>query len=161
PVVLVVAETLAAAQDAGELVAIEYEPEPAVVDVRAAVAPGAPQLWAEAPGNLALDWAGPLADAADRMQAVERILATAPHVARISVVSQRIVVSSMEPRGATARYDTTTGGYTLRVRSQGVPVMRDQVAGVMGIKPDRLRVLCDDIGGAFGMKTSAYPEYPA
>jgi aerobic carbon-monoxide dehydrogenase large subunit len=161
PVVLVVAESLAAAQDAADLVAIDYEPLPAVTDVRAAIASDAPLLWPEAPGNIAVDWPGPVPDSAARMAAVEQALARAPHVALVTLVNQRIVVSSMEPRGATARYDPATGDYTLRCCSQGVPAMRDQIAGIMGLEPAKLRVLTDDVGGAFGMKTSAYPEYPA
>jgi len=160
PVALVVAETLAAAQDAGELLDIDYEPLASVTDLRAAVAPGAPQIWPDAPGNLALDWAAPTLDAA-KARALDEAFSRAAHVARVSLVNQRIVVSSMEPRGATASHDAATGGYTLRCSSQGVPVMRDQMAGVMGIKPEQLRVTSDDIGGAFGMKTSAYPEYAA
>jgi len=135
PVVLVVAETLAAAQDAADLVAIDYEPLPAVTDLRAAIAPDAPLLWPEAPGNIAVDWPGPVPDSAARMAAVEQALARAPHVALVTLVNQRIVVSSMEPRGATGRYDPATGGYTLRCGSQGVPAMRDQIAGIMGLEP--------------------------
>ncbi|MEJ0069296.1 MAG: hypothetical protein WDO24_11865 [Pseudomonadota bacterium] len=81
PVALVVAENLAAAQDAAELVAIDYDPLPAVTDLRAAIAPGAPLLWPEAPGNIAIDWPGPVPDSPARMRAVEQVLAGAPHVA--------------------------------------------------------------------------------
>jgi len=161
PIALVIGESLAAAQDAADLVEVDYAPLPAVTDIRAALAPGAPQLWPEAPGNIAIDWPGPVPDADARMAEVEATLARAPHVARVTVTNQRIVVSSMEPRGATARFDAATGAYTLRVSSQGVPLMREQMAGVMGLPLEKLRVVTDDIGGAFGMKTSAYPEYPA
>ncbi|MBV8169395.1 MAG: xanthine dehydrogenase family protein, partial [Alphaproteobacteria bacterium] len=161
PVALVVADTLAAAQDAGELVAVDYDPLPSVTDVAAAVAPGAPLLWDDAPGNVALDWWGVGPDAGAKLAAIEQILKTAPHVARVRLVNQRIVVSTMETRGGTAEFDPASGRYTLRVSTQGVPVMQDQMAGVMGIPPAQLRVIADDIGGAFGMKTAAYPEYPA
>ncbi len=106
-VALVVAETLLAAQDAAERVAIDYEELAAVVDVRAAMAPGAPQLWPEAPGNIAVDWPGFKEDEANARE-VERIIASAPHVARIGVTNQRIAIASMEPRGATASYDPAT-----------------------------------------------------
>ena len=159
PVALVVAETMHAAQDAAELVSVEYETLPAVADVRAAIKPGAPQVWPEAPGNLALDWANP-ADEANARE-VERIFSSAAHVARVSLVNQRIVVASMEPRGATASYDAAGDSYTLRSCSQGAGPLRDQVAGVMGLRPEQLRVISEDVGGAFGMKTPAYPEYPA
>jgi carbon-monoxide dehydrogenase large subunit len=161
PVALVVADTLAAAQDAAELVAIDYDPLPSVTDVAAAVREGAPLLWDDAPGNIALDWWGVGPDAGAKLQAIERIFAGAPHVARVRLVSQRIVVSTMETRGATARFDPAADRYSLRVSSQGVPMMQTQVGGIMNLPPERLRVTSDDIGGAFGMKTSAYPEYPA
>jgi len=80
-------------------------------------------------------------------------------VARIAVTNQRMAVASMEPRGATARYDAATDSYTLRVCSQGTTAMRDPIAVIMQIPKERLRVLTDDVGGAFGLKTGPYPEY--
>ena len=161
PVLLVVAETLAQAQDAAELVAIDYEELQSVTEVSAAVEPDAPQLWPEAPGNLALDWLGPVADDGGNAREVERLIATAARVARVKVVNQRLVVASMEPRGATADYDASTGAYTLRSCSQSAGTLRDQLAEVMGLEPKKLRVITEEVGGAFGMKTGAYPEYPA
>ena len=70
-----------------------------------------------------------------------------------------MAVASMEPRGATARYDAATDSYTLRVCSQGTTAMRDPIAVIMQIPKERLRVLTDDVGGAFGLKTGPYPEY--
>jgi carbon-monoxide dehydrogenase large subunit len=70
-------------------------------------------------------------------------------------------MASLEPRGATASYDAAADGYLLRSCSQSAGVLRDHLAGVMGIAPDRLRVISEDVGGAFGMKTLTYPEYPA
>ena len=119
PVALVVAESIAQAQDAGELIAIDYETIDAVADVRAALGAGAPQLWPEAPGNLAIDWPGPVTDDGSNAHEIEDIFSSAPHVARVSVVNQRLVVATMEPRGATARYDAATDRYTLRSCSQG------------------------------------------
>ena len=159
PVALVVAETREAAQDAAELVDIDYEELASVTDLRAAAAPGAPLLFAEAPGNIALDWA--LGGEADNLAEIERILRAARHVARVSLVNQRIVVASMEPRGATARYDAASGAYTLRVGSQGVSLLRDQLVAILGLARDGLRVITEDVGGGFGMKAPAYPEYVA
>ena len=119
PVVMVAAESAAAAQDAAELVAVEYEPLPAVTDARAALAAGAPQLWPQASGNLAVDWPGPVADPDANARQVDAVFAAAKYVARIAVMNQRMVVASMEPRGATARYDAAADLYTLRVCSQG------------------------------------------
>ena len=96
-----------AAQDAAELVAVEYEETPAITDAREADKPGAPQVFPEIPGNLAIDWPGTIDDRGANAGEVERILTTAPHVARVSVRNQRVVVATMETRGATASYDAT------------------------------------------------------
>jgi carbon-monoxide dehydrogenase large subunit len=161
PIVLIVADTLVHAQDAGELVAIDYEELPAVVDVRDAAKSGAPQLWAEAPDNIAVDWIGPDPDGPVRHKAVERIFAGAHRVARVELVNQRICAVTMEPRGATASYDPVADRYTLRSSTQGAGALRDAMARIMGVKPEQMRVTADDVGGAFGLKTPPYPEYPA
>jgi carbon-monoxide dehydrogenase large subunit len=161
PVAFVVAESIARAQDAAELIAIDYETIDAVADVRAALESGAPQLWPEAPGNLAIDWPGPVTDDGSNAREIERIFSAAAHVARVSVVNQRLVVASIEPRGATARYDAATDRYTLRSCSQGAGPQRDQIVAATGIPREKLRVITEDVGGAFGMKTAVYPEYPS
>jgi aerobic carbon-monoxide dehydrogenase large subunit len=161
PVVLVVAETFEIAQDAAELVAIDYEPLPAVVDIGQAIAPGAPQLWPEAPGNVAIDFVAPVAQYDAQLQQVERQFASAAHVAEVVEINQRIVVASLETRGATASYDAAKDAYLLRVPSQGARMLRDQLAASLVIPPQKLRLLTGDVGGAFGMKTAAYPEYVA
>jgi len=161
PVAMVVAETAAAAQDAAELVAVEYEALTSVIDARAALAPGAPQVWPQAPGNLAVDWPGPAVDPEANARQVDGIFAAAKFVARIAVMNQRMAVASMEPRGATASYDAAADRYTLRVCSQGTTAMRDPVVAIMQLPKERLRVLTDDVGGAFGLKTGPYPEYIA
>jgi carbon-monoxide dehydrogenase large subunit len=161
PVAFVVAESTAQAQDAAELIAIDYETIDAVANVRAALEAGAPQLWPEAPGNLAIDWPGPVTDDGSNAREIERIFSGAAHVARVSVVNQRLVVASMEPRGATARYDAAIDSYTLRSCSQGAGPQRDQIVAATGIAREKLRVITEDVGGAFGMKTAVYPEYPS
>jgi aerobic carbon-monoxide dehydrogenase large subunit len=160
-VAMVVAENAAAAQDAAELVAVEYEPLTPVIDARAALASGAPLLWPEAPGNLAVDWPGPAQDTEANARHVDEIFAAAKFIARVAVMNQRMVVASMEPRGATASYNAATDSYTLRVCSQGTTAMRDPIAAIMQIPKERVRVLTDDVGGAFGLKTGPYPEYIA
>lgn len=156
PVALVVAETVAEARDAAETVEVAYRPRPAVTDPVAALRPDAPELWPEAPGNLALDWEA--GDAA----AVDRLLAAAHHVARVELVNNRVVPNPLEPRGCIATYDAATGSYTLRTGGQGVHSMQSVLADeVLRVPKDRLRVVQADVGGGFGMKIFVFPEYPA
>ena len=161
PVAVVIAETLAAAQDAAELVAVAYEERTPVVDLREAVRAGAPQVWPEAPGNVAVDWPGPAANPQANAEEVERVIASARHVARVSLVHQRIMVHSIEPRGATASYDRADDSYSLRCCSQSARALRDGLAPILGVPKERLRVTTEDVGGAFGLKTGPYPEYLA
>jgi carbon-monoxide dehydrogenase large subunit len=160
-VAMVIAETEFTAQDAADLVEVDYEPLDPVVTMDAAQASGAPQLWPEAPGNLALDWAGTHPNPGANAAEVERIIASAKHVARVKVTQQRLTHVTMEPRGATARYDASSDGYHLRVCSQSAGAMRDHTMAVMNVPKEKLRVITEDVGGAFGMKTPCYPEYPA
>jgi aerobic carbon-monoxide dehydrogenase large subunit len=161
PVAVVIAQTFTAAQDAAELVSVEYEERAPAVDLREAVREGAPQVWPEAAGNIAVDWPGLAADPEANAKEIERIIASAAHVARVSVVHQRIMVASMEPRGATASYDPATETYLLRCCSQSARALRDGLAPILGVPKERLRVLTEDVGGAFGLKTGPYPEYLA
>ena len=161
PVAMVLAATPEQANDAAELVAVDYEEEPSVVDVRDAVAPGAPQVWPEAPGNVALDWPGPVVDDGGNAREIDRIFQSAPHRARLALVDQRLVVASLEPRGATASCDAARGELTLRACSQGAGGLRDMLAAAFNLAPQKLRVVTEDVGGAFGMKSGAYPEYAA
>jgi carbon-monoxide dehydrogenase large subunit len=159
PVALVVADTAAAAQEAGEQVVVDYEPLAPVTEVRAAATEGAPQLWDEAPGNIGFDWTAPPDPDGKKQAAIERAFAEAAHVVKVELVNQRLVVASLEPRTASAGYDPATQRYTLRCGTQAVGAVRGHVAGVMGIEPDKLRVTDDDVGGGFGMKGATYPEY--
>jgi aerobic carbon-monoxide dehydrogenase large subunit len=161
PVAMVIAETALAAQDAAERVVVEYDEIKPVIDVRDAVKPDAPQLWPEAPGNIAVDWPGLAGDPEANAQAVDEIIRNAPHVARVAVMNQRLVVASMEPRGLTARYDKATDRYTVRACSQSAGALRDNILGIMNWPKERLHVITEDVGGAFGLKTGAYPEYIA
>ncbi len=159
-VALVVAESEAAARDAAELVEIDYAARDAVTDVVRAAEPDAPQLWPEAPGNLALDW-HPYGAKPEERAELDRIFAGAAHVARVRLVNQRIVMAPMEPRGALALYEPDTGRYVLHCASQSAYAMRQHVARTMGVPVEKLRIVSGDVGGAFGMRTSGYPEYPA
>ncbi len=160
-VALVVANSAADAQDAGEKVVVDYEELDPVVDATAAVKPGATQLWPEAPGNIALDWAGLAKDPDANAREIDEIIKSAAHVAKLTQFNQRIFPATMETRGATASYDAASGTYTLRSCSQSAGVLRDGLLPVMGLKREQLRVISEDVGGAFGLKTGPYPEYPA
>jgi len=153
PVAVVVAESAAEARDAAEAVLLDVEPLPVVADVRAAVAPGAPQLWEEVPGNVALDWAN------GDERATADAFARAAHVTRLEVFNNRIVVAPMEPRAAVAAFED--GRFVLHVGSQGVFNLRNAMAGVLAVPPSAVRVRTYEVGGSFGMKAPPYPEYVA
>ncbi|MDE2513379.1 MAG: xanthine dehydrogenase family protein molybdopterin-binding subunit, partial [Alphaproteobacteria bacterium] len=139
-VAMVVAETHAQAQDAVELIEVDYDERAAVVDARRAIEAGAPQVWPEAPGNVALDFTWPLDKDGGNTAEVAKIIAGAPLVARLSVSNQRLAVASMEPRTATGWYDAKTGEYTLRTGTQSVWLMANQMAELLGVKPEQMRV---------------------
>ena len=156
-VALVVASSSALAQDAADYVEIEYEPLKAVVGVQQAIEPGAATLWEKASSNIAIDWPG-VSENRQNEAEVERTIATAPHVASIALVNQRLVVSSMEPRGASAHFDPATQIYHC-FGSQGTAAMREEVAANLRVPVEKVIVITEDVGGAFGMKTPLYPEY--
>src|SRR5262249_22943951 len=140
---------------------VDYEERTPVVDVREAVREGAPQVWPEAPGNIAVDWPGLAGNPDANAKDTDGIIASAKHVARVALVHQRIMVQSMEPRGATASYDPANDSYFLRCGSQSARTLRDGLAPILGVPSQRLRVVTEDVGGAFGLKTGPYPEYLA
>lgn len=155
PVVAVIADSRQAAKDGAEAVVVDYEPLPAVVDLARAFDPDAPQIWPEAPRNLALDWE--IGDPA----AVDRYFAQADRVIELELVNNRIVVNPMETRACLAEYDPACDRLTLTVGSQGVHSMHAILCDrVLKIPRDRLRVMTRDVGGAFGMKIFVFPEYP-
>ncbi len=134
PVALVVAETAAAAQEAGEQVMVDYEPLDPVTDLRAGAAQGAPQLWPEAPGNIGFDWSAPPDPDGKKQAALDRAFAEAAHVVKVELVNQRLVVASLEPRSASASYDAATAALHLALRHAGRRRhARAHVAGVMGV----------------------------
>ena len=160
PVALVVATSVLAAQDAAEKVAIEYQELDAIIDAREADRPGAQQIFPDVPGNLAIDWPGLMTDESNA-QDIDRIISAARHVARLTVPQQRLVVASMEMRGATASYDKAADRFTLRVCTQSAGAMQAYLLGIMKLPKEKLRVVTEDVGGAFGMKSGSYPEYVA
>jgi carbon-monoxide dehydrogenase large subunit len=153
PVAFVVAETIAQAKDAAEAVVVDIEALPAVTDAREAAKPGAPQVFDAAPGNICVDYLY-----GDQAKVAEAF-AKATHVTRLRLISNRIVVCAMEPRSATAIYDKARDHYTLQCGNQGVFGLKHQMAALLNIKPDQMRVLTGNVGGSFGMKGSPFPEY--
>jgi carbon-monoxide dehydrogenase large subunit len=153
-VAAVVADTREAAEDALELIDVEWDVLDAVVDAEAATAGGAPQIHESAPGNVVMDWECGDAGAADRA------LAEADVVVRQRIVNQRLIPTPMEPRGAAADYDPGTGSYTVWMSSQAPHVMRLlMTAFVFGIPETKMRCVSPNVGGAFGAKIFLYPEY--
>jgi carbon-monoxide dehydrogenase large subunit len=155
PVALVVAESAALAQDAAEAVFVEYEDLPAVVDAVQALAPGAPQLHDSVPGNLVLDFVG------GDQAATEAAFAKAAKVVSLSAYHSRVVGNPMEPRAALGAYDPAADLYTLTATTQGAGPMRLQVGAMLGVPPEKLRIVAEEVGGGFGVRFNAYPEYGA
>jgi len=154
PVAFVVADTPTRARDAAEAVLVTIDPLPAVIDLQDAVRPDAPQLYDEAPGNVALDYH--YGDPAKVVAA----FAKAAHLTRVRMVNSRLVVNAMEPRAAIGLYDAETQSWTLYSGSQGVMGLRARLAtDILKVAPEKVRVLSGNVGGSFGMKGGVYPEY--
>src|ERR1700738_4820466 len=153
PVAVVIADALARAPDAAELINVDYVEEPAVVDVVEAVKPGVPQVRDEAPGNLCYDWQ--LGDLA----AVDAAIGKATRVVKLDLTNNRLVPNAMEPRAAIGEFNRATGEYTLYTTSQNPHVIRLLMgAFVLHITEARLRVVAPDVGGGFGSKIYHYAE---
>jgi carbon-monoxide dehydrogenase large subunit len=153
PIAIVVAETLLQAKDAAEAVFVDIDPLPAVTSCKEAAQPGAPLVHDGVPGNVAANFHY------GRAEQVAEAFATAAHVTRLDIPSNRIVVCPMEPRAAIAEYDQETDRYTLRVGCQGVFGLKGGLANVLGVPKEQVRVLTGNVGGSFGMKSQVYPEY--
>ncbi|MFP4270816.1 MAG: xanthine dehydrogenase family protein molybdopterin-binding subunit, partial [Alphaproteobacteria bacterium] len=152
PVAAVVADSLAVAADALEAIELDVEARPAVADVEAAAEGGA-RLWAEAPNNAAFRWSK--GDRAGAAHAFEQ----ADHVVALTVRHPRVAVAPLEPRGAVAAFDPTSGRYSLWTPSQGVVALRTAMAECLGVGTDAVRVVTEDVGGSFAVKIWPYPEH--
>jgi carbon-monoxide dehydrogenase large subunit len=152
-VAVVVAETLSQARDAAEAVVVDYNALPAVTDVREAT--GAEPIWASAPDNVALDQE--FGDAAD----VASAFAGADLVVEQTFVNQRISNCQMEPRSGVASYDVAADSYTLISGNQGVHAPRMVLAESFGLPLEKVRFVCPDVGGGFGLRNNLYPEQAA
>jgi carbon-monoxide dehydrogenase large subunit len=141
------------ARDALEAIEIAYEDLPPVIGPEQALASGAPQIHDDVPGNCALEL-----EVGDKA-AVEEAFARAHHVTRLKVDCTRITPSPLEPRACLSSYDPADDSYTLRVCLQGINTMTAQVAAYMGIAQEKVKVVGRDVGGAFGQRSTVYPEY--
>jgi aerobic carbon-monoxide dehydrogenase large subunit len=153
PVAAVFAKTRDQAEDAAELVMVEYKELPAVVTIEAATAKGAPVLWADAPGNIAAQTEFGKKDPCDAA------FAKAKHVTKLSLYNQRLVPVSMEPRGSIAEFDAGSGRVTLRTSCQNPAGLQKTLAeSCLKVPMKDVRVIVGDVGGGFGMKTQLYAE---
>ncbi|MDX1403097.1 MAG: xanthine dehydrogenase family protein molybdopterin-binding subunit [Woeseiaceae bacterium] len=152
-VAVVLAESRAQARDAAELVEIDYDTLPAVADLDAASADGAPLVWDDVKGNVCFDWE--IGDEA----ATNEVFEKADTVVGIDLVNNRLIANAMEPRAAIGEYDSGKDEYTLYTTSQNPHVIRLLMgAFVMGIPEHKLRVISPDVGGGFGSKIFHYAE---
>ena len=153
PVACVIAESVNQAKDAAEAVALDIEPLPAVLKPADAVKPGAPLVFEQVAGNVALDFH------AGDAEKVAAAFAQAKHVTRLTTSNQRMIVASMEPRAAIGEYDAASDKWTLYSCSQGVHGLKTSLADILHVPAEKVRVVTGQVGGSFGMKASAYPEY--
>ncbi len=152
PVAFVVAETRVAARDAAEAVVVDWDILPSVVDGLAALLPEAVQIWDQAPGNLSYRF-----QKGDQA-AVQAAMASAAHVVELELINNRLVICSLENRGAIARHDEA--GFHLLFSGAGVHALQSQLAdSVFRVPADQMRIACPDVGGGFGVKNALYPEW--
>jgi aerobic carbon-monoxide dehydrogenase large subunit len=152
-VAFVVAETTAQARDAAQLIDVQYEPLPAVVAVEDAVREGAPTVWDDNAGNVAVRLM------MGNKEATDAAFARARHVVSVRVENNRLSANSLEPRGAIGDYDTGDGSFTLYTSTQNPHGVRASMAqAVFKLPETKFRVVAPDVGGGFGMKGDCYPE---
>jgi aerobic carbon-monoxide dehydrogenase large subunit len=150
-VAMVVAESRALAEDACELVEVDYEPLPAVIDPVAAAEPGAPRLHADWDDNVALRFAAGFGDAARAIQDAEVVV-------RERFEIQRYVGMPIETRGVVARWDPRDGALTTWNGTQVVHFVQQGLCAALDLPPHKVRVIAPDVGGGFGTKANGYPE---
>lgn len=155
PVVFVVAESMNQALDASELIEIDYDELPCVIDTGKALNSDSPLLFDEFGTNSAVDWeVGSEKEWSD----VEE---KAHHISKVDLVNNRIVVNPIEPRSATSDFNKDDDRFTVYVESQGAHAMRERLAGSIGVEEKNVKVVTNDVGGGFGLKMMCFPEYIA
>ncbi|MFY8153649.1 MAG: xanthine dehydrogenase family protein molybdopterin-binding subunit, partial [Hyphomicrobiales bacterium] len=154
-VAFIVAETLDQARDAAEAIDIEWTTLPSVTGIEEALAPKAPQIWPDRPGNVAFE-----AEQGDKAK-TDAAFAKADRTIAVTIVNNRLASNYMETRACIAEYDKATKRWTLTLGSQGSHGTRDILAkSILKVDPSRIRVVTPDVGGGFGTKIFMYREYP-
>ncbi|HEY5898495.1 MAG TPA: xanthine dehydrogenase family protein molybdopterin-binding subunit [Burkholderiales bacterium] len=154
-VALVVASSPAVAQDAAEAIEIDYDELPVVVEGSKALESGAPQLHDSVPGNVAYDFEY------GNEAAAAQAIAGAAHVTRLTLDSTRVSGNPMEPKACVVVYDAASDSYDVYASSQGMSMMLPNFAAITGTPMERIRLHAKDVGGGFGIRSQAYPEYCA
>ena len=150
----IVAETPAQAQDASELIQVDYEELPAVTSTAEAPKPGAPRVWDDCPDNICF------VELIGDKAAVETAFSRASHIVRHRFVINRVTAATMEPRGAVGDYNATDGRYTIYTPMQRPHPTRTELAKVLKVPESKIRIITGDTGGSFGMKTPIFNETP-
>jgi aerobic carbon-monoxide dehydrogenase large subunit len=152
-VAFVVAETYYQAVDASELIAVDYEPLPAVVSTGDAAKPGMPLVWDDCPNNIGF------VQIEGNKEATDAAFARAAHVAKHKFVINRVTAAAMEPRGCVGLFEPIEGRYTVYTTLQRTNVFQTELSQfVLKVPDSKIRVVCGDIGGSFGMKSAVYNE---
>jgi carbon-monoxide dehydrogenase large subunit len=153
PVAFIVATTAKAARDAAELISVDYDVQSSITNLTHVTDAGTPLVWPDVKQNIVFDW-----EFGDRAKTDEQF-ARAAHVTQLTVVNNRIVVSSMEARASIADYDAATGRWTMYANTQGGWLVKGLIAPLFGVAPEQFRIVTPDVGGGFGMKLFLYAEH--
>jgi carbon-monoxide dehydrogenase large subunit len=153
-VAFVVAETVAQALDAAEMITVDYEELPAVTSTAEAPKPGAPRVWDDCPDNICF------VELIGDKAAVDAAFARAAHVTRHRFVINRITAATMEPRGAVGDYSAADGRYTIYTPIQRPHPTRADLAKLLKVPESKVRIVTGDTGGSFGMKSPIFNETP-
>jgi carbon-monoxide dehydrogenase large subunit len=153
PVAFIVADTSEQARDAAEMIQVDYYLLPSATDLATAMNPGTPPVWADVKNNTVFDW-----EIGDKA-ATEAAFASAAHVTTLTVVNNRIVVSSIEARAAISEFDTASGRWTLYANTQGGWLIKNLLGPLFNTDPENFRIVTPDVGGGFGMKLFLYAEH--
>ena len=152
-IAFVVAETLTQARDAAELVEVDYEPLPAVVDLEDAAKDGAPKVWEDCPqGNVGFRLMF------GNKEATDAAFAEAKHVVQLRVENNRLSPVAMEPRAAIGDYNAAEDSYTLYTTSQNPHGVRMEMSHIFHVPENGIRVIAPDVGGGFGLKGNPFPD---
>ena len=153
PIACIVASSIAQAKDASEAIELDIEALPVVTTADQAVAAGAPAIYEDVPGNIALDFHY------GDTEKVNTAFANAKHKVKLKLLNTRLVVNAIEPRAAIGEFDKARERYTLHSVSQGVMGLKAGMVAAMKTTPDKMHILTGNVGGSFGMKAAVYPEY--